>query len=139
MISGMTMYWVTRIIALNDTLGIIYITGIIILIAAGIGMLVAAANDAFDTPKDAADFAKKWIAPIAVVTALALFIGIFTPNKDDMVLIAGAELTKDAATTPEAAMLRQWVDKELSTQIDKLSDKATVVVEKAKAINGDKQ
>lgn len=132
------MYWITRLIALNDTLGIVFVTGCIILAVLSIGLFMACAEGGVDGD-NAKKFANGWIKPVAIITAVALGISIFTPNKDDMVLIAGAELTKEAVTTPEAAMLREWVDKELSSQINKLADKATVVVEKAKAINGEKQ
>jgi len=115
---GMTIYWITRLVALNDFFCKIVVVGATASIIMGIGMGLTAGPGEV-SGEDLKKFCTNYFRPVVIITISALFISIFTPNKDDMILIAGAEVTKNVATelAPEGKMLREWVDDELQKKI----------------------
>lgn len=128
--NGMTVYLITRVIEIGSTLSVV---GVILAVSSVLTLIIAAVNQSVYTSYPNISAAEKatatacfsWFKKLLIASIFVGTLSVLCPSKDDMLLIAGAELTNQTVKelTPELGMVRQWVDQELK---DKLKPQGAV-------------
>lgn len=120
----MTVYWLTRVVelaSLASTLGVLswMAFGATTIVGIISRLIYNSYPNCSSTEKAVSEACFKLIPRLGLLALVLAIISVMLPNKESMILIVGAELTKQGMEefAPEGAMLREWANKELKEQL----------------------